>query len=68
MDFYTVWRFWRFVSSSNLRGLNAAKQIDSRRLHHMSRVSASPFPTVSLVTSAMRGLLSKMFFPLFPAP
>jgi hypothetical protein len=34
MDFYTVWRFWRFLFSSNLRGLNTAKEIDSRRLHH----------------------------------
>jgi hypothetical protein len=32
--FYTVWRFWRFLFSSNLSGLNNAQEIDSRRLHH----------------------------------
>ncbi len=26
----TVWRFWRFWLSSNLRGLNAGQEVDSR--------------------------------------
>jgi basic amino acid/polyamine antiporter, APA family len=31
--FYTVWRFWRFFFSRNLRWLNNTRKNDSRRLH-----------------------------------
>jgi len=38
--FCMVWRFRRFLFSSNLLGLNTAKEIDSRRLHHSWRPNA----------------------------
>jgi hypothetical protein len=38
--FYTVWRFWRFLFSRNLRGLSAARKNDSRRLHALSNLDS----------------------------
>ena len=53
-DFYTVWRFWRFLFSSNLCGLNTAKEIDSRRLHHpYSPISSSNLRTTRSSSAAL---------------
>jgi hypothetical protein len=62
--FYTVWRFWRFLFSSNLSGLNNAQEIDSRRLHHIkynkiNRLADSELPSVYLDLSMGAAFLGR---------